>query len=62
MSPYDQVDRDIQSLIRQGCTQKEAFQKLKASYSDKSKEGAEKLKRLQELERKLREQGQKRKK
>lgn len=54
MPPYNQLDQQIQNLLSKGCNPSQVLQQLKTEYSDQSKEAAEILKRIQEIERQTR--------
>ncbi|MEM9807645.1 MAG: hypothetical protein AAF959_20465 [Cyanobacteria bacterium P01_D01_bin.56] len=45
------LDKEIQYLIRQGCSQNEVFQRLQTRYPEIVHQAAEVLKRIQTIER-----------
>jgi cytochrome c-type biogenesis protein CcmH/NrfF len=57
-SPYDQLNQEIKSLIRQGCSAKEATQQLTNRYPSLVREAAKVLKHVQAVEREMRKSGQ----
>jgi cytochrome c-type biogenesis protein CcmH/NrfF len=55
--PYDQLDAQIKQLFRQGCSQNQVLQQLTANYPQLVNQAAQVLKRIQAIERELRQAG-----
>lgn len=57
-SPYDQLNQEIRSLIRQGCSAEKTTQQLTNKYPELVREAAKVLKHVQAIEREMRKSGQ----
>ena len=54
MSPYDQFEKDLRELMRQGCNLNEAFEQAKRKHTRLADSSAALLKIKQRIEREMR--------